>query len=307
MTNGRSDAGTLPDATELAPSAAGEIDLQAVFARLWSRRRWLLASTILMTAAFVAVAFLMTPIYRATTVVVDATLGRDGVGSLGSALGQLGGLASLAGIAIGSGASQTEESLAVLRSREFTEGFIRDEKLMPELFRKRWDPEVNQWRGAEAEWPTSAQAFKYFDRRIRRISRDKLSGVITIDIEWRDRNRAAHWANALVARLNSEMRSRAIASANASVGYLERELARTSIVETRLAINRLMEAQINQRMLATVTEEFAFRTVDRAMPPDPRDTVRPNRLLLLLAGPVLGLMFGVFVVLAAGALGRTGR
>jgi LPS O-antigen subunit length determinant protein (WzzB/FepE family) len=58
-----------------------------------------------------------------------------------------------------------------------------------------------------------------------------------------------------------------------------------------------MEAQINQRMLANVTQEYAFRTVDRAMPPDPDDVVRPNKVVLAALGPTAGFIFGVIAVL----------
>jgi LPS O-antigen subunit length determinant protein (WzzB/FepE family) len=50
-------------------------------------------------------------------------------------------------------------------------------------------------------------------------------------------------------------------------------------------------------MLANVTEEYAFRVADRALPPDPRDIVRPDKRLLFALGPLLGLTFGAFVAL----------
>jgi uncharacterized protein involved in exopolysaccharide biosynthesis len=219
------------------------------------------------------------------------------MGTLGSTLGQLSGLAALAGINIGPGQSQTEESLAVLRSRELTERFIRDKELMPDLFPRRWNQKLKTWKGPEDDWPTPAEAYEYFDEKIRTISQDKKTGLITMDIEWKDPDEAAQWANELVARLNAEMRARAVGSTSAAVGYLEKELAATSTVDTREAISRLMEAQINQRMFANVTEEYALRVVDRAMPPDPKDVVRPKKLALLALGLVLGLVCGSFVVL----------
>jgi uncharacterized protein involved in exopolysaccharide biosynthesis len=275
----------------------GNIDLRAVLATVWSRR-WLLAAvTVFFTAAFTTAAFVMTPIYRATTVLVSAASDRGGAGSLGGALGQLGGLISLTGLDVGSGGAETEEALAVLSSREFTEAFIRDENLLPVLFEPRWDGEAQQWRGLEAEWPTFADGFKFFDGAIRTIVRDPQKGIISVEIEWRDPERAAYWANELVRRVNQEMRTRAITSTTASIGFLEKELLSTAIVETRAAIGRLMEAQINRRMLANVTEEYAFRIAGRALPPDPKDTVRPNKALMVLLGPAIGLTVGTLLVL----------
>ena len=280
-----------------------DIDLRLVVAKLWAKRWWIAASIVSFTVAFGAAAFFMTPIYRATTVLVPAQTDTGGpLGSSGSGLQQLGGLASLAGMNLSSDDLQTEESLAVMQSREFTEALIRDMHLMPELFRDRWNANANQWKGRQKDWPTPARGFKYFDEHVRTVSRDKVTGLIRVDIEWRDPVEAAVWANTLVARLNAEMGSRAIASTNASLDYLQRELAATSVVETKQAIGRLMEAQINRRMVANVTREYAFRVVDRALPPDPRDMVKPQKLLLLVLGPVLGIMFGAFMVLVADAL-----
>jgi uncharacterized protein involved in exopolysaccharide biosynthesis len=194
-----------------------------------------------------------------------------------------------------------EEALAVLRSREFTESFIRDLDLMPQILDDRWDEKAQRWKGDDEDKPTLAQAYAYFHRNIRTISRDRATGLVSVTIEWKDPTQAADWANALVARLNEEMRSRAIADTKAFVGYLETELTTTATVETRQAINRLIEAQINQRMLAAVTEEYAFRVVDKALPPDPKDMVRPRKLVLLALGPLLGLLIGAAAVLISGS------
>ena len=240
----------------------------------------------------------MTPVYVSATVLVPANNDRSGLQSaLGSSLGQLSGLAALVGVGVSTGNAQTQEALAVLRSREFTEAFIRDENLMPELFPDQWDAAAKRWLGEEEDWPTYAQAFQYFHDSIRTVTLTPQTGLVTLAIEWTDPEKSALWANRLVERLNEEVRSRAIANANASIGFLERELESTGAIETRQAINRLMEVQINQRMLANVTREYAFRVADRALPPDPDDEIRPNKPVLLVLGWLFGMMAGVVVSL----------
>lgn len=270
----------------LNDAGSAEFDLRTLVLLLW-RRKLLVVGVVALTVSVTLIASLfMTPVYRAAVVALPAEVDTGGLASLSSALGQLGGLATLAGIDFGSSGTNVEESLAVLRSREFTEAFITEEGLMPELFGNR------KFGGKE---PTPARAYRYFDREIRAIGRDTRSGLITVQIEWRDPALAAAWANRLVERLNAEMRARAIAKTNASVGFLERELAATSIVDTRAAISRLMEAQINQRMLANVTEEYALRVVDRAMPPDEDDPVRPRRLFLAVISAAVGFLIAVLI------------
>jgi uncharacterized protein involved in exopolysaccharide biosynthesis len=273
-----------------------DIDLRAVAAVLWARRYWIVLCVIAFSIPFVAAAFLITPVYRATTTVADARESSGGSNSLNSALNQLGGLAALARINVNS-ATQVDEALAVMKSREFTERFIQEENVLPDLFPDLWDKQAQAWRVPVEQRPTLAQGYAVFNAIRSTAFPNGRGGLITVSIEWTDRELAARWVNALVARLNSEMRERAIASTKSSQSFLEKELQSTATIETREAINRLMEAQINQRMLANVTQEYAFRTVDRALPPEPDDIVRPNKVVLVALGPTAGLLFGVIAVL----------
>jgi uncharacterized protein involved in exopolysaccharide biosynthesis len=275
------------------------IDLRAVVARLWRRRWWIIASIVAFTAIFAAVAFTSKPVYRAAAIMISTSSERTNLSrSLGSALSQIGPLASLAGINLGSADTTTEEALAVLESRQFTERFIVDLNLMPVLFEDQWDAKNGRWLADdEKDWPTLAKGAAYFSDSVLQITRDRQRGLITVQIDWFDREAAARWANELVARLNAEMRARAIEKTDASLRFLESEFASTGLVGTREAIGRLIESQISERMLANVTHEFAFRVVDAALPPDEDDPIRPNKLLLLAAGPIFGLVVGLITAL----------
>jgi capsular polysaccharide biosynthesis protein len=121
-------------------------------------------------------------------------------------------------------------------------------------------------------------------------------------IDWKNRNQAADWANELVRRINAEMRTRAIAKADASIVYLQTELARTVDVGTRDAVNKLIASEIYRRMVATVTQEYAFEVVDRAMVPDEHDPLRPKLAVMLLVGVALGLIVGCIAALVAAEL-----
>lgn len=273
------------------------LDVRALLAKLATRRWFILASTLGFCAAFTAAAFLMTPVYRSTTILVPVTENRTS-GMLGSALGQLGGLASIAGLNLTGQGSETEEALAVLHSRQFTEAFIKDYNLLPKLYSKRWDAVNHKWKGDPDKVPTLGKAYKRFDKDVRSVIQDKKTNLVTLQIDWKDRNEAADWANELVRRLNEEMRARAIAKADASTGYLDKELAATTTTAARDAIGRLLETQIKQRMLANVTQEYAFRVVDRALPADRDDPVSPQKGLLFVVGLLIGAAVGIGRTLA---------
>ena len=143
--------------------------------------------------------------------------------------------------------------------------------------------------------------------KVLNVDRDRKSGLITVSIAWRSRPAAAAWANEIVERVNEEMRLRALAAAAASTRYLEKEREETQLVETREAINRLIESEIRQKMLASVTKEYVFRVVDRALPADLDDRLRPKRLMLLIVGLFGGLILGSIAVVLGFALRGTNR
>jgi uncharacterized protein involved in exopolysaccharide biosynthesis len=284
----------------------GGVGLRDLFGTLRARIWWIVGSVLLVSAAFAAVAFLMTPVYRATTVLVPAAADRGG-DVVGFGGGQLGSLASVAGISLGPRDAETEEALAVLRSRQLTEDFINSKNLIPELFARDWDSARGAWKVDADHQPTPGKAYKYFDEKIRSVVQDKKTGLITIQIDWTDRNESAVWANDLVHQLNDEMRARAIAKADASMRFLEKELQSTATVEARDAIGRLMEAQVKQRMLANVTQDYSFRVVDKATASDRDDPIRPRKKVLIIVGIVLGFAVGVVLALFLGPVSTPQR
>jgi len=274
----------------------GWITLDAILAAAW-RQKWLVAACVAVFAGLAAAAaFTMTPMYRAQVVVIPVKAD-DGRAALSSMVGQLGGLASLAGVSLGGGGNK-DEYIRFLRSSDFTARFIEDEKLLPVLFAKRWDAERGQWNVEDpADVPTVADGVRLFDAGMRNVSEEKVSGIVTLTLVWSDRELVAQWANLLIERANRDLRKRAIAEAQASTDYLNAELAKTSVLELRQAIYRLLENQIKTVMLANVRDQYAFRVIDPASAPDPDDTVRPKRLAMILLGMVFGGGVALMIVL----------
>lgn len=277
----------------LVENGDGRFDSVSFASVLWQRRKMIVIMALAGAVCLAALSLVMTPVYRSTAMLVPATLDRSILGGgLSSALGgSVGDLASLAGFNLPND-QEAEEALAVLESEQLTRKFISDNDLMPILFAKIWDPATRTWKVPPKKQPTLAKAFRAFER-IRYISKNSKTGLITVQIDWRDRNLAAAWCNGLVNALNAEMRARATQSADASLQFLTKELASTSEVGTRDAVNHLIETQIKQRMLANVTSEYAMRFVDHGLVSDTDDPIRPKKVLMTAAGLLLGMLFGV--------------
>ncbi len=261
-------------------------------------RRWVVVGIVAaFTAAAVAIALLTRPIYRVTALLIPAQ-SVPASSALSAVLGNLGGLAALGGLDV-NGDNSKAEAIAILRSRSFTEAFIRDENLLPVLFADVWDEsDGGRWVVSPDEVPSIYDGFRLFDRTIRRVTEDTRSGLVRLDIEWREPELGATWANELVRRMNAQMREHAIAESNASVESLGAELAATNVVSVKQSISSAMEYHVKRRVLAATAPEYAFRTIDPAAPPDADDFVRPQRTLYIGAGFLIGLLVAVGAVLS---------
>ncbi len=268
-----------------------------MFAIVLQRWRLLALSTFLFAAIAAVIGFVMTPVYRASALLIPNE-SNDRSGLLSSAVGQLGGLASLAGLGALGGNSQnaTTEALAVMQSMQFVEEFIGTKHLLPELFPRDWDAARNDWRPGLKKIPTSFMGYRRFTRDVMSVFQDKKTNLVTVEIDWTNREEGADWANELIERLNQRMRERAVSEADETIKYLEQELPSTDSVEVRLAISSMLEQQLKTKALAAVRKQYAFRVVDPAIAPDPDFKLRPHKAIYILLGTGIGLLFGLAVV-----------
>jgi len=277
-----------PDASPPASPAAADRDPWLLFLR-W--KRVIVATTASVFALSLVAAFVVTPIYRVQAVLIRA----ESASASGAmrALGDLGGLASLAGVSLGGSNDQSIESIALLKSRQFALDFIDDWHLMPILFARKWDPSKDRWKVSERSVPTQDDAYELFDRKIRTVTEDKKTSLVTLTIEWKDPKVAAAWATELVRRVNDKMRARAIAESQVTIEQLEQELAKSTVIPLQQSLSGALEMQIKRRALATARPDFAFRVIDPPFVPDEKDFVYPRRMLFAALGLLGGLLAGI--------------
>lgn len=274
-----------------AIDGADEVSLKDLGQALWNGRSIIAMAAVMAGMLAFAVSFLITPVYRSAALVapVTQTQGPTGLAALAS---QFAGVAALAGLDVG-GDNRTVESVATLRSRAFTEQFIRERNLMPLLFPDAWDPAAKAWKPGNE--PTMWEAFQLFDG-IRSIDQDPSNGLVTVSVKWRDPALAAEWTNALIADVNTRLRASAIRESQQNLEYLQAELARSGQIPLQTTIFSLIEGQMQNAMLANVKVEFAFRVIDPATIAEKRHW--PNRALLAVLGLFAGVLVGIAVALA---------
>jgi uncharacterized protein involved in exopolysaccharide biosynthesis len=252
-----------------------------------ARHHWkLLACTSLICGLIAAgISLWMRNVYRAEAIISPTQEQQNSGGSFKS---ELGGIAELAGVDIGSSGSRKVEALATLKSRGFVRDFILANNLQPILYAERWDANANTWK-KDVTPPTMEQMVKRFIGR-RTIDESTKTGIVTLSFDWYSPELATQWTNGMIDMVNERMRGVDIATAEKSLEYLDKELANANRVELRLAVSQLIESQENSKMMANVQRDYAYHFIDRAVPPQSKHA--PKRSLITLGGVVIGLLLG---------------
>ena len=274
------------------PPDEDEIDLLELIRTLLQAWKTIVGITILCTGLAVAYALYVPEVFKAETLLAPA---QEEKSSASSALGQFGGLAAMAGISIPSD-SNVEQVVATLNSRKFLRTYINQNNLTPVLFDEIWDADNQKWMVPSAEdEPTEQKSIESFKACLS-VDQDK-SGLITLSISWKDPQVVAQWANDLVKQLNEQLRAQAIADSKKRVGYLEQELAKTTLQDMRAVLYNLLESEKQKAMLANVNEDFALEVIDPAVAPETHE--KPKRKLIVALGGVCGGFLGIFAVFFA--------
>lgn len=284
-----------PSHGSLNPMNNREITLMDVIRLILNHKWWLIVLTFLGASGGFFYGKFQQPEYRAD-VLISVVESQESGGGLAELASQYSGLAGAVGLP--SSGSDKDVSLAVLRSRAFAVKFARDRKLAPTLFYKRYMPESQSWSDELGGEPSDNEIVEIFNERILSVREDGKTGLVTVSVYWENPDLAAQWANEIVRELNMQLRERARLRARNSLDFLNQEVQRESKAETQRVIYNLIEGQINKIMLANVTEEYAFNVIDKAVPPDMDDPVKPRRLFLIIAGAVTGFtLAGLIIVI----------
>jgi uncharacterized protein involved in exopolysaccharide biosynthesis len=269
------------------PEYEDEIGLYHLNALFWSNRWFIFWVTLVATAGACVATLFVHKRYEASVTIspISETESSNRLGALSSMTSQFSGLASLAGISVGSD-SKKSESLAVLQSQALTRDYIQKNDLLPVLYPKKWDAVGKKWKPMDPDdIPTLWKANRFFKNKIRTVTTDTKTSLVTLTITWTDPAVATKWANDIVRLTNDTLRQKEIDESERNIAYLNEEAAKTDVVAVRQGIYTLMQSEINKVMVARGSEEFALKVVDPAFVAE-----LPSSPKLLLWG--LGGFFG---------------
>jgi LPS O-antigen subunit length determinant protein (WzzB/FepE family) len=290
-----------------------DVNLIEIFSEIWKNKILVIVLGFGFGVLGIFYAMAQPNIYKSEAIVAPAPSNSgQGIGNLG---GQLGGLASLAGLNFGSntGVDKTQLALEILKSQKFLGEFVNKHNLKPILFAVTdWDLIKNElvfdqeiYDQSTEEWNREVEAPKKpepSDQEVYELLEDILkieaadtAGFYKISFLHYSPYVAKDITDKLVSEINEHMRQLEQQEAVRSIEFLQSKLDEVSAAEVLTVMYELIEEQTKTLMFTQVRQEYAFQTVDPAVVSEKRDS--PARTLIVLFSGFLGGVIAIMIVL----------
>jgi capsule polysaccharide export protein KpsE/RkpR len=192
--------------TYLAEEEGKEIGLLDLALPLAQHLKQLIAGPLLAGVLALGVSYLVSPTFTAKTIIIPPSQSQGGAAA---ALSSLGALANLAGVSVGGIKNQADQYVSLMQSTTVADRIVERFKLM----------EVYDTKYREDARKTLSDKL--------RISLGKKDGLITVEVDDHDPQRAAEMANQFVAELRTLSSGLALSEAQQRRAFFEAQLKQT--------------------------------------------------------------------------------
>ena len=231
----------------------------------------------------------------------------QGKNAASSLLNQYSGMASLAGISLGSNnTDRSSEAIERMRSYDFFSEIILPEINYENLVAvEAWELSSNTiiyddqvFNNNSKKWvngmPSYQDGYEIFND-ILDIYQDKKTFFISISIKHKSPYISKSWTELVIKKINSSMRDIERNNTSKSVEFLNNQIKKVSYSEIREAIASIQETQIRSLMLIESNEDYIFKTLNTPIVPEKKS--EPKRSIIAILGTILGFFISLAIVL----------
>ncbi len=288
------------------------IDLLEIFSVIWSFK-FTIASVI---SVFSIVAILysisLTNVYTSSALLqVNDSDEKNSLSSLNS---QFGGIASIAGVSLPSGASKKSDyAIETIKSRDFLKHLLEFEGITENLFAAKsfdrtskkilhdadlFDSNSGKWIreapiGRNKE-PSYLEIYPVYSELLN-ISIDSETNFISISFTHLSPFFAEEFLNLVIKELNTVSKLRDLEESTLALGFLQNQLAKVQQTDIRKSLNTLIETQLKTKMFANIRKDYLVSSIDSSFVPETKSY--PSRLIICLLGAFLGMIVSILYVL----------
>lgn len=280
-----------------------EIDIKNLLKIIFDGRQIIIALTALFSVIAVIYSLSLPNIYKSSALL--SPVGDNA--STNQSLNNIGSLAGLAGINISSqSVNKTTKAITKIVTLSFFEDNILPNIFLPDLMAAiDWDEKSNTVIYEEGlfdtkaqKWtiiPSSQKSFKEFMKVIE-LSQDSSTGFVSLSFKHYSPYVAKEWTELVVDQINDSFRTLDKLEAQASMNYLNAQMAQTSYSEIKEVIAQILKQKMQQLSLIEANEFYVFSYLDS--PAVEEEKVAPTRSKISIFGAVLGLLLGILFVIA---------
>jgi uncharacterized protein involved in exopolysaccharide biosynthesis len=288
-----------------------DLDIHRLAGLLWAGKLWLIFFALFGLA--MVVFYLHATYYKFTSAIMVVPTSS----SSPSLPGELGGLASLAGISLGNSSEPFQEYFESILSLDVSEQLAADPEILIHVFPDEWDPIRHQWREpvsgfrpaiSEIKKLLGVPVLKWSPPDARRLqehlSRELIifeipkKTVLQLSYEHREPAFSAYLLLRLHKAADEHLRKRTLERTRQYIDYLTSRLRIITVAEYRQAIAELLSSQEKLRMVASAEVSYAAEPI--GLPITSIAPTSPKPLVIIPAGLFGGSLFGAFVAVARG-------
>lgn len=291
-----------------------EVDFKKLWQIIWAGKWKVLFITSIFSVLSIFYSLSLPNIYRSEALLAPNSQesGRSGLSSLA---GQFGGLASLAGINLGSGSGdKTVLALQILKSRQFLYNFIKENELSvpivaaigwhkptnqiqydPSVYdeeKQVWVREKTAFRGVE---PSLQEVYKKFLADNLVVTQESDTGMVTISVSHFSPYFSKAVVDKLIYSLNETIKNQELNEAVKSIEYLNRELEKTKVSGMQAMFYQLIEKQQQTLMLTKIRDDYVLKVIDKAIVPELKS--KPKRAVICILATLFGGILSIVLVL----------
>ncbi|WP_405598835.1 MULTISPECIES: LPS O-antigen length regulator [unclassified Pseudoalteromonas] len=247
--------------------------------------------------------------YRSESLLTSTESSGGGVAGM---LGQLSGVASLAGISLGGGDEKAVFHLEEkLKSRDFLIPFLKKHNIKIPLFAAEdwtqssntlvydssiYDFNNNKWL-RDVDYPllpepTNEEAYKKF-REIFKVSFDRKKAVFKLSVDFYSPEIAKQWLSLLIEEFNEYERELQLLEVNNNLKFLNGYLQQAEYTEVRASLYDLIEDQLKKMMVSKTKKDFALNVIQAPYIPEEKQS--PKRALICLGITFLGVCIALLI------------
>ncbi|WP_277656470.1 Wzz/FepE/Etk N-terminal domain-containing protein [Seleniivibrio woodruffii] len=273
-----------------------EIDLKDILRIIWKRKFWIAGFVIFVCAVTVFTVLKMDNIYESKAVLRPV---QNSTNQMSSALSNLGGLANLAGINIGSGGnvSPYNSMNAIVNDADFIYSFVTENK-----FESKIVDDYSEFSLTE-KYKENQKFFvvKAFKDNFGFIE-DSKTGLMTMYFQNKDREFSKKVVDMLLKETSLKYQTIEMENIDERINKYKNEIDKTSDIALKNKLAEVVAGLIQNKVVSQAQEYYGFDIIVKSGVPDSLDKIKPKRGIICIVAFFLSVCVGSFAVLAIESL-----